>query len=83
MCSSLKAALEGWNPSDETNSIVRQTEDETEDETSQQQPGYDLYSKGMDLQIGMKDFLKGYPDREKMGGENKYTYILVAGHEKK
>lgn len=69
MCSSLKAALDGWNPSDETNSIVRQTEDETEDETSQQLPGYDLYSKGMDLQSGMKDFLKGYPDREKMGGE--------------
>ena len=39
-----------------------------EDETTTQLPGYDLFSKGLDLQNGMKDFLKGYPDPEKMGG---------------
>lgn len=35
------------------------------DETKVQD--YELFSKGLDLTIGIEGFLKGYPDREKMG----------------
>ena len=66
----------GWSPSKETNLILhelQQTRDDKikqeGDETTTQLPGYDLFSKGLDLQNGMKDFLKGYPDPEKMGGQ--------------
>ena len=65
----------GWSPPKETNLILhelQQTRDDKieqeGDETTTQLPGYDLFSKGLDLQNGMKDFLKGYPDPEKMGG---------------
>ena len=78
MCPSLKAAGRATHAK-ETNLIVQETQqqqttkdsnEETEegDETAQSE-GYELYSKGLDLQNGMKDYLKGYPDPENMGGE--------------
>lgn len=76
MCSALKEGVIGWSPSKETNLILHEMqqtcdnkENQEEDETATLLPGYDLFSKGLDLQNGMKDFLKGYPDPEKMGGQ--------------
>ena len=68
----LKAAVIGWNPSKETNLIIQEIQTQDNEETEDDEttlPGYDLFSQGLDLQNGMKDFLNGYPDPEQMGGQ--------------
>lgn len=54
------------------NAVVAATKtNDDENKTTQQQdeepPGHDLYSQGLSLQYGLKDFVKGYPHPEKMG----------------